>query len=81
MINFREIIRRFLKYLILVLVLGFSIYTIPKNKIGNSELMMIVLITGMTFCILDIVTPSIQIIVNKDVGEYSSGVESESDSE
>ena len=66
MINFREIIRRFLKYLILVLVLGFSVYTIPKNKISNTELLWVILITGMTFCILDIVTPSIQIIVNKD---------------
>ncbi len=66
MINFREIIRRFLKYLILVLVLGFSVYTIPKNKVSNTELLWVILITGMTFCILDIVTPSIQIIVNKD---------------
>jgi len=66
MINFREIIRRLLKYLILVLVLGFSIYTIPKNKISNSEILWVILIAGMTFCILDIVTPSIQIIVNKE---------------
>jgi len=74
MINFREIIRRLLKYLILVLVLGFSIYTIPKNKISNSEILWVILIAGMTFCILDIVTPSIQIIVNKES-------ESESESE
>jgi cell division protein FtsW (lipid II flippase) len=78
MINFREIIRRLLKYLILVLVLGFSIYTIPKNKISNSELLWVILIVGMTFCILDIVTPSIQIIVNKDTDSES---DSESESE
>jgi hypothetical protein len=78
MINFREIIRRLLKYLILVLVLGFSIYTIPKNKISNSELLWVILIVGMTFCILDIVTPSIQIIVNKDSDSES---DSESESE
>ena len=65
MINFREIIRRFFKYLILVLVLGYSLHIIPQNKIYNTEILWIVLITGLTFCILDIVTPSIQIIVNK----------------
>ena len=66
MINIREIIRRFLKYFILVLILGFSIQTIPNNKISLLETFYILVITGMTFCILDIVTPSIQIIVNKE---------------
>ena len=66
MINIREIIRRFLKYFILVLILGFSIQTIPNNKISLLETFYILVITGMTFCILDIVTPSIQIIVNEE---------------
>ena len=66
MINIREIIRRLLKYVILVLICGTSIYIIPKNKVSNMEIIYISLIVGMVFCILDIITPSIQINVNND---------------
>ena len=66
MINIREIIRRFLKYLILVLIMGFSVQNIPSQKPSLHETLYIVVIAGMTFCILDIVTPSIQITVNKE---------------
>ena len=69
MINIREIIRRFLKYLILVLILGFSVQNIPSQKPNLVETFYIVVIAGMTFCILDIVTPSIQITVNKESEE------------
>ena len=64
MLNYREILRRLLKYIVLVLISGSSIYIIPKNKINNNDIVYISLIIGMVFCILDIVTPSIQIIVN-----------------
>ena len=66
MINIREIIRRFLKYLILVLIMAFSVQNIPSQKPSLQETLYIVVIAGMTFCILDIVTPSIQITVNKE---------------
>ena len=63
MINYREVLRRLLKYIVLVLISGSAIYVIPKNKINNKEIIYISLIIGMVFCILDIITPSIQIIV------------------
>ena len=66
MINYREVLRILLKYIVLVLITGSAIYVIPKNKINNNEIIYISLITGMVFCILDIVTPSIQIIVNNE---------------
>ena len=66
MINYREVLRRLLKYIVLVLISGSAIYVIPKNKINNNEIIYISLIIGMVFCILDIVTPSIQIIVKND---------------
>ena len=66
MINYREVLRRLLKYIILVLISGSAIYVIPKNKINNNEIIYISLIIGMVFCILDIVTPSIQIIVKNE---------------
>ena len=63
MVNYREVLRRLLKYIVIVLITGSAIYVIPKNKINNKEIIYISLITGMVFCILDIITPSIQIIV------------------
>ena len=66
MINYREVLRRLLKYIILVLISGSSIYVIPKNKINSKEIIYISLIIGMVFCLLDIVTPSIQIIVKNE---------------
>lgn len=66
MINFREVLRRFLKYLILALVSLVSIYSIPEKKASMNELLKICAIIGITYCLIDIVTPSIQIIVNKD---------------
>jgi hypothetical protein len=66
MINYREVLRRLLKYIILVLISGSSIFIIPKNKLTNREIIYISLIIGMVFCLLDIITPSIQIIVKDD---------------
>lgn len=66
MINYREVLRRLLKYIVLVLISGSTIYVIPKNKINNNEIIYISLIIGMIFCILDIITPSIQIIVKNE---------------
>jgi len=66
MINYREVLRRLLKYIVLVLISCSAIYVIPKNKINNIQIIYISLIIGMVFCILDIVTPSIQIIVKNE---------------
>lgn len=66
MINYREVLRRLLKYIILVLISGSSIFIIPKNKLTNKEIIYISLIIGIVFCLLDIITPSIQIIVKDD---------------
>jgi hypothetical protein len=61
MINIREIIRRLIKYIILVLVIGFACYSIPKNKIENMEIFWIMLVSGMMYNILDLITPSINL--------------------
>ena len=65
MLNIREVIRRTLKYLVLVIIVGFSVYSIPENKPDYKELLLITLIAGMTFCILDTLSPSIKIVVSK----------------
>lgn len=65
MLNIREVIRRTLKYLVLIIIVGFSVYSIPDTKIQNKELLLISLIAGMTFCIVDTLSPSIKIVVSK----------------
>ena len=65
MLNIREVIRRTLKYLVLVIILGFSIHSITKNTIDAKEILFIVLIAGITFCILDTFSPSIKVVVTK----------------
>jgi hypothetical protein len=66
MINVREVIRRLIKYLSLILVVGFGAVAIPKNKIENMEVFWIAIIAGIMFSILDSVTPSIKIHVEKN---------------
>lgn len=65
MLNIREIIRRLLKYIILVIVVGLSAYIIPEKKIVTMDIVWIALISGMIFSILDTLTPSIKIYVEK----------------
>lgn len=66
MINIREIIRRLIKYIILVLVIGFACYSIPKNRIENIDIFWIMLVSGMIYNILDLITPSINLKILKN---------------
>ena len=65
MLNIREVIRRTFKYLVLVIIVGFSVHSIPQNKPEPREILFIALIAGMTFAILDTLSPSIKIVVSK----------------
>ena len=65
MINIREVIRRLIKYLVLVLVVAFAAFSVPENKLKNMEVFWIAVIAGIIFSILDSVTPSIKIQIEK----------------
>ena len=65
MVNIREVIRRLVKYIILVLVVGFACYSIPKNRLDNMEILWIMLVSGMMYNILDLITPSINLKIIK----------------
>jgi hypothetical protein len=65
MLNIREVVRRLLKYAVLVVIVGFSSHSIPKQTPQTMEVVWIALIAGMVFSILDSVTPSIKIHVEK----------------
>ena len=67
MLNIREIIRRFVKYIIMVLVVGFACYSFCQDKTTkNREIVYVALVSGITYCILDIITPSINLKINKN---------------
>ena len=66
MINIREVIRRFIKYLVLVFVTAFAAYSVPIKKLEIMEVAWIAVIAGIMFTILDITTPAIKIYVEKN---------------
>ena len=66
MINIREFLRRLMKYIIMVLVVGFACYSIPKCRHSTMEMVWIAIISGLTFTILDLITPSISLKINKN---------------
>ena len=67
MINIREVLRRLLKYAVMVIIVGFATYSIPNKPPSNTEIIWISLISGMVFSVIDSVTPSIKIHVEKKV--------------
>ena len=66
MLNIREILRRLVKYIIFVLVVGFACYSIPEKRPKNLEIFWIMLVSGMMYNIIDIVTPSINLKIVKN---------------
>jgi len=68
MANIREILRRLIKYLIMVLVVGFACFTLIKTKLTNYEIILISLTAGMVYNILDLLSPSINLKIDKTCG-------------
>ena len=63
-LNIKEILRRLVKYLILVLCIGFIIKSVGKDKLNNNEIFVICVLSGLVYCIIDIICPSIKLILN-----------------
>ena len=61
MINSREVIRRLMKYLVLVITLGFYSFSNFKNKLNNKEILLTAMMAGALYCILDLISPSIKL--------------------
>ena len=68
MTNIREVLRRLIKYLILVLIVAFACYTLVKNKLNHFEILIISLTSGMVYNILDIVSPTVNLKIDKTCG-------------
>ena len=61
MINHREVIRRLIKYSILVLLVAFASKTVPKASLSSIEVLYIGVVAATTFAVLDMVSPTIYI--------------------
>ena len=58
-IDYQEILKRSIKYIIFVLTIAVSLVYIPKNKLLIREIVIISLIGAIVFGILDMYSPSI----------------------
>jgi ABC-type Co2+ transport system permease subunit len=55
--NFREIMKRVMKYLVEALVVALACYAIPKKSMDLEEVALIALVAAATFSILDTYMP------------------------
>lgn len=59
MFNFKEIMKRIIKYLVEGLMVAIACYAIPKQSLQLDEIMLLALVAAATFSILDTYLPSI----------------------
>lgn len=57
-INFREILKRAIKYLIEGLMISVACFAVPKKSLDVEEIAIIALVAAATFSILDTYIPS-----------------------
>ena len=68
MINSREVIRRLMKYIVFALTLSLSGFTLLETELKNKEIMLIAVVGVSTFCILDLMSPSIHLNIDRKCG-------------
>lgn len=57
MFNFKEIMKRIIKYLVEGLMVAIACYAIPKQSLQLDEIMLLSLVAAATFSILDTYIP------------------------
>ena len=63
-VNNREVIRRLIKYALVLVVVGFAAYSIPTCKLTGMEVALIALSGAVVFCVVDMTMPTISIKTN-----------------
>ena len=63
-VNNREVIRRLIKYALVLVVVGFAAYSIPTCKLTCMEVSLIALSAAVVFCVVDMTMPTISIKTN-----------------
>ena len=59
MFNFKEIMKRIIKYLVEGLMVAIACYAIPKQSLQLDEIALLSLVAAATFSILDTYLPSV----------------------
>lgn len=59
MFNFKEIMKRIIKYLVEGLMVAIACYAIPKQSLQLDEIALLALVAASTFSILDTYLPSV----------------------
>lgn len=57
--NIIEIFKRTFKYLIITLAVAFASNNIPKQKLESKEILLISIVAGCVFAIIDMFAPSV----------------------
>ena len=67
-VDFPELIKRFVKYMIEGLVVAIAVFAIPKQSMNMMEIGLIALTAAATFSILDTVIPSMGVSARNGTG-------------
>jgi ABC-type Co2+ transport system permease subunit len=66
--NFGELFKRAIKYIVEGIVVALAAYAIPQKKLNLEEVTMVALIAAMTFAILDAFIPSMGVTTRQGAG-------------
>ena len=55
----KDTLKKFVKYLLMLIVTTFAVLSVPKQSIAKQDALLIGLTTASTFVVLDLVMPSI----------------------
>jgi len=68
LINFGELVKRIIKYLVEGLMVAIAAYAIPKRSLNIEEIVLIALTAAATFSILDTYVPSMGVTARSGAG-------------
>ena len=67
-LNFQEVLKRIIKYLVEGLMVAIAAYAIPKKSLNMDEVCLIALTAAATFSILDTYIPSMGVTARSGAG-------------
>ena len=68
LVNFGELVKRIIKYLVEGLMVAIAAYAIPKRSLNIEEIILIALTAAATFSILDTYIPSMGVTARSGAG-------------
>ena len=63
--DLQEMVKRLVKYLVEGAAVAAAVYYIPKRSLDWEEIVTIAITAAATFCVLDVVSPSIVVLLVK----------------